>query len=347
MSIDPRLSIGCVSYRSGPYVALNQRLTRFLNPHTPVQWIVVANDTKKPQRLASQVDQGTLVLERAPVDRSKDFPKGAHHAAGLQKAIAATTTRFLLLIDPDFFIVRPGWIDECLTHMLEEKLSFFGAAHDPRRVSKFRYFPSVMCTFVDLDRVDRNLLDFSPGSYHPLTRDGRRERREQREGRFRAPAAFRRVFREIQHFALRPSYLGKVQDTGYRIHERFHRDSHHRAEHATPVLRPDVEWPSAFPRRTSLVAAIRRFHLSPPLLPESFSLIPRRPGYVTSSGFRECGFPMVSDLGWEEHMWRGAPFGFHVTRHSRFHSMELTIDFSDVEKAVSELTGLPSGGVSV
>jgi hypothetical protein len=340
MATDPILSVGCVSYRSGQYVALNQRLTRFLNPDAPVQWIVVANDTKKPQRLACQVDKGTKVLEKAPVDRSKDFPKGAHHAGGLQKVIATATTRFLLLIDPDFFIVRRGWIDDCLTHMLDGKLSFFGAAHDPRRVSKFRYFPSVMCTFVDLERVDRRLLDFSPGSYHSFTRDGRRERREQREGRFRAPVAFRKAVREIQHFALRPSYLGKVQDTGYRVHERFFRDPHHRAEHAIPVLRPEVEWPRAFPGRRSLFAAFRRFHLSPPLLPESFSLIPRRAGSVTASGFRECGFPTVSDFGWEEHMWRGAPFAFHVTRHSRFHSMAMTIDFADVERAVSELTGL-------
>jgi hypothetical protein len=27
----------------------------------------------------------------------------------------------------------------------------------------------------------------------------------------------------------------------------------------------------------------------------------------------------VTVHGWEEHMWRDAPFAFHVTRHSRFH----------------------------
>jgi len=339
---DPVLTIACVSYRSGPYVALNQRLTSFLNPDSGVKWVVVANDTKKPQRLARQIEDGTLVLGRAPADRMRDFPKGAHHAAGLQKAIDTVTTRFLLVIDPDFFIVRNGWISDCLGHMVENELSFFGAAHDPRRVSKFRYFPSVMCTFVDLARVDRRELDFSPGSYHVFTREGRRERKEQREGRLRAPAVFRRLVRELQHFALRPSYLGRVQDTGYRIHERFYDDPEHRADHVTPVLRPETEWPSAFPQRPSFAAAVRRLHLSPPFLPESFSLIPRRPGYVTASGFREHGFPTVSNFGWEEHMWRGAPFGFHVTRHSRFHSMELTIDFADVERAVAEVTGLPS-----
>jgi hypothetical protein len=312
-----------------------------LNPGSKVKWVVVANDTKKPERLACQIEEGTLVLGRAPADRTRDFPKGAHHAAGLHKAIDTVTTRFLLVIDPDFFIVRKGWIRDCLEYMVENKLSFFGAAHDPRRVSKFRYFPSVMCTFVDLGRVDRRKLDFSPGSYHAFTREGRRERKELREGRFRTPAVLRRVARELQYFALRPSYLGRVQDTGYRIHAHFYGHPKHRADHATPVLRPETEWPLAFPERFSLAAAIRRLHLSPPLLPESYSLIPRRRGYVTSSGFRECGFPTVSKFGWEEHMWRGAPFGFHVTRHSRFHSMELTIDFADVEKAVSEVTGLP------
>ena len=50
----PVLTIGCVSYKSAPYVALNQRLTQFLNPGVRVQWIVVTNDTKKPARVAPQ-----------------------------------------------------------------------------------------------------------------------------------------------------------------------------------------------------------------------------------------------------------------------------------------------------
>jgi hypothetical protein len=148
------------------------------------------------------------------------------------------------------------------------------------------------------------------------------------------------LIREVRQFVGRPSYVGKVQDTGYRIHERFSGDPSHRSDYVTPVLRHEVEWPQAF-RSTSPGALLRRLYLSPPLLPESFSILPRAGGYTTAHGFAESGFPAVTAHGWEEHMWRGAPFAFHVTRHSRFHSMELTIDFRDVERAAAEVTGIP------
>ena len=336
----PALTIGCVSYKSAPYVALNQRLTQFLNPETPVEWIVVTNDTKKPARIAPLLADGTVLLGRAPVDRSQDFPKGRHHAAGLQQIIERVQTRFLLVLDPDFFIVRRNWIADCLAHMDAHGLSFFGAAHHPRRASKFRYFPSVMCTFVDLGRVDRRDLDFNPGRYHAITAAGRRERRERRQGSQRLSMRLARMVREVGHFVGRPGYVGKVQDTGYRIHERFFADGTHKSDFVTPVLRPEIEWPEAFASRSPL-AFLRRCYLAPPLLGDSFSILPRRAGYTTREGFREQGFPAVTDHAWEEHVWRGLPFGFHVTRHSRFHSMDLTIDFKDVERAAAEVTGMP------
>ena len=298
----------------------------------------MTNDTKKPAKVAPQLADGTLLLGRAAVDRSKDFPKGRHHAAGLHQIIERVTTRFLLVLDPDFFIVRRNWVADCLAHMQEHGLSFFGAAHHPSRPTKFRYFPSVMCTFVDLSRVDRRDLDFNPGTYHRITAAGRRERHAQRHGGYRA-TTLARVVREIGQFAGRPSYVGKVQDTGYRIHERFFADPAHRSDCVTPVLRPAIEWPAAF-AGSSPLARLRRLFLSPPLLPESFSILPRRRDYTTRHGFAESGCPAVTAHEWEEHMWRDAPFGFHVTRHSRFHSMDLTIDFSHVKAAVAEATGL-------
>jgi hypothetical protein len=337
----PALTIGCVSYKSASYVALNQRLTQFLNPDAPVHWIVVTNDTKKPARVAPQLAPETLLLGRTAADRSLDFPKGRHHAAGLHQIIERVATRFLLVLDPDFFIVRRNWVADCLAHMDAHGLSFFGAAHHPRRASKFRYFPSVMCTFIDLSRVNRRDLDFNPGTYHTITAAGRRERRARRQGSHRLPTALTRIARQVGHFVGRPGYVGKVQDTGYRIHERFSADPSHKSDCVTPVLRPEVEWPEAFASRSPL-ALIRRLYLSPPLLPESFSILPGRRGYTTHEGFRECGVPAVTDHAWEEHVWRGTPFGFHVTRHSRFHSMDLTIDFKDVERAAAEVTGMPA-----
>jgi hypothetical protein len=98
------------------------------------------------------------------------------------------------------------------------------------------------------------------------------------------------VAREVRHLVSRPTYIGKVQDTGYRVHERFSADAAHGSDYVTPVLRPEIEWPQAF-GSSSPLARLRRVYLSPPLLPESFSIVPRRRDYTTGVDFKKAVFP--------------------------------------------------------
>ncbi len=93
-----------------------------------------------------------------------------HHAAGLNRALERVATRYALVIDPDFYVVRPGWIAEVLAHVRAEDLAAFGAPWNPRWYQKFRYFP---CThFMVLDLAKR---PWSPGLLAPdLVRGGRR-----------------------------------------------------------------------------------------------------------------------------------------------------------------------------
>ncbi|MEI9964338.1 MAG: hypothetical protein WDM92_06200 [Caulobacteraceae bacterium] len=47
-------------------------------------------------------------------------------------------------------------------------------------------------------------------------------------------------------------------------------------------------------------------------LPDRWCYRPKRPGYISPAGFREAGLPDFRGLGWEEFLWRGAPFAVHV-----------------------------------
>ena len=54
------------------------------------------------------------------------------------------------------------------------------------------------------------------------------------------------------------------------------------------------------------------------LTPGFASPVPKRPGYCSADGFGSMGAPDLASLGWEEFVWRGEPFAFHIgATHSR------------------------------
>ena len=60
------------------------------------------------------------------------------------------------------------------------------------------------------------------------------------------------------------------------------------------------------------------------LLPDRWCLVPKRPGYFSESGFSEQGLADLDRRGWEEFLWRGEPFGFHVRSQPKLKGKEST-----------------------
>ena len=48
------------------------------------------------------------------------------------------------------------------------------------------------------------------------------------------------------------------------------------------------------------------------LMPDRLSLTPKRKSYFTERRFQDYGLPDLDARGWEEFLWQGEPFGFHV-----------------------------------
>lgn len=86
------------------------------------------------------------------------------------------------------------------------------------------------------------------------------------------------------------------RDLGYRIYRDFARRREYARECLMPVWRAE---PETSPRWAALI-------------PDDFSLTPKRKDYATSMSFRDFGLPDVRGLDWEEYFWRGQPFAFHV-----------------------------------
>jgi hypothetical protein len=282
------LTLVSVAYRSRSSLGLNWSLTARLNPASAFTWWVVENTDDPAEEKLAPDDGRFRLLPGLPATRTGRTRGSYQHAASLNHVLEQVPSRFLLVLEPDFFLVRPGWISDALDHMQAQGLSFFGAPYFPGRHTKYRYFPCVSCLFVDLQRVDKHDLDFTPEI----------DEMQAQATRDLFPGNLLR--RALVGRALWP-FLGTSRDVGYRIYRRFAHDPHHRAGWATPVWR---EAPGTRTAEASPPARLVQWL-------DGLLVMPRR-GYFSRTGFRELGAWDASGVGWEEYVWRGEPFGFHV-----------------------------------
>ena len=235
------------------------------------------------------VDPHVKVLPGAAFERRVYASGSYHHGRAMNLLVDYIRSRFVLFCDPDFYIVKTGWVSEILKHMTAGGLAVFGAPWHPKWVYKQRYFPCVHCMFVDLERVRKKDLDFEPDyeSIPGYARDagGIRSRRSPGEAARPAQAAQTPIYRNLARCQL---------------------------AHRSPVERRSLPsaW-SASSRGFMLAGSncpLRRLaHARSPLAyPE------RRKSYFTERRFQDYGLPDLDARGWEEFLWQGEPFGFHV-----------------------------------
>ncbi|MGE5027695.1 MAG: glycosyltransferase family 2 protein [Betaproteobacteria bacterium] len=275
---EERFTICTVSFGHARHLALNHDLLARLNPSEwdRADWLVAENAPgEQAHRMVE--DPGFSMLPG-----SDERSKGAshHHASALNGLLRHVETRFLLVLDPDFYILRPNWLKEVEAHMRHEGLAFFGAPWHPRYTENYRYFPAVHCMFIDRKFVRLEDIDFCP-----ILDRGQPGRAA---GRIPLMHRFRQSW-----------------DTGTRVYERFAHRPSVLTECITPVYRPEEEFAAG--SRNWRRRAVEFF------LPDALCYLPKRRGAYTGVGFHERKLiPAPLPRLWEESIWRDAPFGLHV-----------------------------------
>jgi hypothetical protein len=263
------------------------------------------------------------VVPGAAFERRPYASGSYHHGAGMNLTLPHIATRFALFCDPDFFIIKTGWMQEVVHHMAARGIGVFGAPWHPRWVYKNRYFPCVHCMFVDLRRIPRSGLDFRP-DYEAIPGYARRPDTEERA----APRRRLGLAKLPDPFKLRKRRcIGCSRDVSWRI-------AHHVAADAS--IRVECLQPVFVPRRTGFQYKIER------LLPDRLCLVPKRKGYFTERRFEDHGLPDFAARGWEEFLWRGEPFGFHVRSQPKVKGEE-SLD-AHLDAVVEVLRHLPAAG---
>ncbi len=300
---DPIFTICTVAYHNFSLLQENIQLTRSLNPSAHIKWLVVNNDISDSSIYQLQ-SECVHVIDGVPrVTKGSD--RGSHHhAAALNRAIAAVDSNLCLILDPDFYIVRPRWATDVEKHLQDYNLAFFVSVWHPSHYKKYRYFPSVHCMFIDLKKVERVNLDFTPELDEASRRIDLLER-------IPVPRLLRACLK-----------VGISRDTGYKIFAQYYRS----------LLLHDELVPVWDPNSSLLRSRLKSLIMK--LLPDTVSLHPQKKGYYTPSSFLSGLSPKLSNLQCEEFFWKSSPFAFHIRGVGRA-SRSGCIDQGEITDAVS------------
>ena len=291
------LTICSVSFYNRLHLDLSHRLTEKLNSSADTRRWLIAENTPGGQQRLSELDPRFEL--RAGVDAS--HVPNHQHALALNALVREVRTRFLLVIDPDFYLVLASWHRLIVDYMQRHNLSFFGVPWHPSHGEKYRYFPCVHCFFVDLDRLRPQDLDFRPTSADAPSVDIEWPYSES-HFRSRMDRTLFKVLDRLGMWRRRGSYC----DTGSRMYWRFRQDKRHRYEVVQAVMRG--------PEQAGVQLKSR---LLERVLPDEYCYRPKRTGYFVADGLRECGLLQGAPPTWQEFMWQGRPFGFHIRRNFR------------------------------
>ena len=164
------LSIVTVSYKSKQLLEVLARCIEDLNPDVHYEWLVVQNTPEETQDQDIRRNDSRFRFIEGPFltqEESENRAYGSfHHAKALALGYSYARAEIVLVIDPDFFILFPNWIQHAVKMMERNKLDFFGAEYPSRRIRDYKNFPMVSCMFVhrgNLHRQGMFSLDFSPG----------------------------------------------------------------------------------------------------------------------------------------------------------------------------------------
>lgn len=278
------LTICSVSYNSADWLRLNAHFVRSINKQIDYRWIVVENsDIDSPKRLEA-TNNGFDILAGAKRNRQDSAAPSYHHGEGLNLGVSAVTTRFLLILDPDFYIILEDWIEKILAYMQQRDISILGAPWHPKKYRKWSYFPCAHCIFFDLSKIDKSSLDFRP-DYDRYPSFSMHYSKMQK--------SLYKIFDPLKLHEKR--FIGNEADTGFRIYKRYSDDPKIKNECFVPVYLP-----------TTLRKLQDRVHRG------QRSLIPKQPHYYSTSSFSNYHLPDLKKLGCEEFLWREEPLGFHV-----------------------------------
>ncbi len=318
--------------KNAQLVSQNLELIKQLNPNTEYKSLVVDNS----------IDETGLIEELKPYPEVKIVPGPApipgipannvgsyRHAQALNTGIANVHTRYLIVVDPDMFVVRKNWINDVIEQMQRGDFAFLGAPWHPRWYPKYRGFPCAQFFAVDLAKIPKTDLDFTPGMLTyphwiiPLFGAGAMEKYNVRPDSklyhrdltpiskwlyglyavlFKSLLLFRPFIAPHEH----RFRIGTSRDTGTLIWQKFFNHPKYNVSLLHPIIDPLTHFPQFKHMRYPLGIFLET------ILPRFFRMPWDSHQWNNLRELNYLDFKVARDLGLEGFTWMGAPFSFHL-----------------------------------
>lgn len=174
------------------------------------RWILVDNSPDEALRPLAR-ERGFEWVKGAalPMDMSAQA-QSMHHALGLERGLAAVTSRYLLILDPDVFLLPANAVGILLARMQKEKLIALGAPWTPELHYKWRDAPCLHCVLLDLEAVPKEALHFEPAE-NPRADDA-----INRAARLGFLRPLRSVLGSVHQLTTGRIGIGQTRDTGWQ-----------------------------------------------------------------------------------------------------------------------------------
>ena len=345
----------CSSYyspESKALVVLNRELVAEKNPDVSLPWVVA--DNTPPDYKGEKLQNGVFTILPGARELEPEHIFGHHkgsapsceHGTVLNSFHTYVKTRFALILDNDFFITQPHWIERVLRHMDEHNITFFGSPFHPRYYHKLRYFPCPQLFFIDTEKVPMRTLDFMPEC--DFGRDAKGALGTGGKSRKHA-ASFSSLLRKFGRAVLgapdkynyhynplsirERGMIEGSKDTVTHILDAYRNHPLISSECLQPTFKP---WQDGGPGGL-LHTANKAFEF---FLPDHLCFVPKRKGYFTTRSFKDRGYYDVQgiDRWWEELVWQNEPFGFHLRQHRSVASRRLDADITFVRAILNSFS---------
>ena len=177
------------------------------------------------------------------------------------KTIFKKKYKYLLIIDPDIFMIKKNILSKNLTYMKKNKLTFYGSCWHPFWFRKFKNFPSIHCLFINTNIIDLIYLDFMPNNINqnqiPKNYNNKKKKN------------YKSLIRIIKFYTINRIFISKSMDTGSKIYLNFKS-----SKYKYDVFEPGLNNNNFFFQFPFLKNKFFRYFES--LLPENISYLPKK-----------------------------------------------------------------------
>lgn len=198
---------------------------QLVSSHNPGQlnWLIILNISNQTsleafqKKLRSRAPNITFLFLPGCANRMPMRNSGSYnHAMGIQLGLSYLQKKQIfefILIDPDFYICQPDWINKLSRFMLEHQVDMLSSTSDLSMLTHSSNTPSAHFMYLRLNQRSLNNLDFSPDLFV-----GEQKKAKARHifKRLEAVRKLNPIFNKLAKLDLYRRHLAQNGDTGFR-----------------------------------------------------------------------------------------------------------------------------------